>query len=110
MGNMCPTSPPQPSTVTTLYELDNQLSSTLGGDCKCRICGLVVVLSGAVCVRAEARFVALGDTSALDSNAPPWLHDAPGNFRMVAHSLSLLWQSPFQVSTYDATCLPIFAD
>ena len=116
-GHVCPTSTPAPPPVTTLYELDNHLSSSPNvhavaafaadlGDVAVANARLVV-LTGAVWDRTEGRFVALGTLSASGSSIPPSRQDATGNFLMVAHSLTQDWQSPFQVSIYDATRLPV---
>lgn len=114
-----PTSPPPPP-VTTLYEVDNHLSSAPTvhaiaayaadlGDVALANARLVV-LSGAVWDRAEGRFVALGILSTPGSSVLPSVQDATGAFLLVAHSLTQDWQSPFQVSIYDAARLPVLAN
>jgi hypothetical protein len=110
----CPTPTPTPPPVTTLYEVDSVLarSSTihavaayaadLGGVIVAN--ARLVVLSGAVWDRAEGRFVALRTPAA---SGPSPRQEATGDFLMVAHSLTQDWQSPFQVSIYDAARLPV---
>jgi hypothetical protein len=117
MGRVCPTATPAPSPVTTLFEVDNHLSSTPAvraiaaypddlGDVAVANARLVV-LTGAVWDRAEGRFVDLGSRSAQVGSAHPSRQDATGNFLLVAHSFTQDWQSPFQVSIYDTTRLPV---
>jgi hypothetical protein len=113
-NRVCPTPTPAPPPVTTLYEIDNYLSGTpqvhavaayaadLGGVIVAN--ARLVVLSGVVWDRAEGRFVTLKVPAA---SGPLPQQDATGNFLMVAHSLTTDWQSPFQVSIYDATRLPV---
>jgi hypothetical protein len=116
----CPTPTPAPPPVTTLYEVDNHLSSSLTvravaayaadlGDVAVANARLVV-LSGAVWDRAEGRFVALGTPPTLGGSALPSSQDATGTFLLVAHALTPDWQSPFQVSIYDAARLPVLAN
>jgi hypothetical protein len=116
----CPTPTPAPPPVTTLYEIDHPLSSAPSvhsvaayaadlGDVA-QATARLVVLSGAVWDRAEGRFVALRTLPVPGSGAPPTLQQATGDYLMVAHSLTQGWQSPFQVSVYDATHLPILAN
>jgi hypothetical protein len=57
--------------------------------------------------RTEGRFVALGTLSVPAGGARPTLQQATGDFLMVAHSLTQGWQSPFQVTLYDAARLPV---
>ena len=115
----CPTATPAPPPVTTLYEIDHPLATAPTihavaayaadlGDVAAANARLVA-LSGAVWDRAEGRFVALGTLPVPGSGAPPTLQQATGNFLMVAHSLTQDWQSPFQVSIYDAARLPVLA-
>jgi hypothetical protein len=116
MGVVCPTATPAPPPVTTLYEVDDHLSSSPDvhavaayaadfGDVMAANDRLVV-LTGAAWDRAEGRFVALG-ISPPGSDARPSLQHATGNFLMIAHSLTQDWQAPFMVSVYDATRLPV---
>jgi hypothetical protein len=119
-NRVCPTATPAPSPVTTLYEIDNHHSSTpavravaayaadLGEAAAAN--ARLVVLTGAVWDRAEGRFVALGALPAPGNSVPPARQDATGNYLMVAHSLTQDWQSPFQVSIYDAARLPVLAN
>jgi hypothetical protein len=116
----CPTSTPAPPPVTTLYEIDHPLSTAptvhavsaypadLGNVAQAN--ARLVVLSGAVWDRAEGRFVALGTLPGSGSGAPPTLQQVRGNVLMVARSLTQDWQSPFQVSLYDAARLPVLAN
>jgi hypothetical protein len=119
-GHVCPTPTPAPPPVTTLYEIDYPLSSSPTvhavaayaadlGDVVLANARLVV-LGGAVWDRAEGRFVALGTLPVPGSGAPPTLQQATGDFLMVARSLTQDWQSPFQVSIYDAARLPVLAN
>jgi hypothetical protein len=116
----CPTATPAPPPVTTLYEIDNPLASAPTvhavaayaadlGDVAVANARLVV-LTGAVWDRAEGRFVALGTLPVPGSAAPASRQEATGNLLMVAHSLTQDWQSPFQVSLYDAARLPVHAN
>jgi hypothetical protein len=119
-NHLCPTATPGPPPVTTLYEIEHPLSSAPTvravaayaadlGDVALANARLVV-LGGAVWDRAEGRFVALGTLPVPGSGASPSRQEATGNFLMVAHPLTQDWQSPFQVSIYDAARLPILAN
>ncbi|HEX5439464.1 MAG TPA: hypothetical protein VFW76_01145 [Ktedonobacterales bacterium] len=115
-GSVCPTATPAPPPVTTLYEVDNHLSSSPDvhavaayaaglGDVVVANARLVV-LAGAAWDRAEGRFVSLGIPPS-GSNAPLTLQDAKGNFLMIAHALNHDYHPAFKVSIYDATRLPV---
>jgi len=103
--------------VTTLFEIDNPVPSAPRvhvvaayaadlGDVAA-VNTRLVVLSGAVWDRAEARFITLGSLPAPGSSVSPSLQNATGNYLMAAHSLTQDWQSPFQVSIIDAARLPV---
>jgi hypothetical protein len=113
----CPTAPPAPPLVTTLYEVD---ISGSGAPTTHAIAAYVadlgdvtaandrlVVLMGAAWDRAEGRFVDLGTRGGQSGETPPALQEATGDFLLVAHALTQDSQSPFAVSLYDATRLPI---
>ncbi len=116
-GMVCPTAPPAPPLVTTLYEVDIHGSGAPVvraiaafaadlGDVTAANDRLVVV-TGAVWDRAEGRFVDLGTSGGQSGESYPALQDATGNFLLVARALTQDSQSPFEVSLYDATRLPI---
>ncbi len=119
-GVVCPTPAPVPPPVTMLYEVDHLLSGTPSvhaiaayaadlGDVTMANDRLVA-LTGAVWDRAEGRFVSLGTIGGLGGSTHPSQQDATGNFLLIAHSLMQDWQSPFQVSIYDTTRLPVLAN
>lgn len=117
MNVVCPTAPPAPPPVTTLHEVNTSGSGaptvraiaafaadlgdvTVAND-------RLVVLMGAVWDRAEGRFVDLGTRGGPVGEPNPARQDATGNFLLVARPLTQNSQSPFEVSLYDATRLPI---
>lgn len=116
-GVVCPTAPPAPPPVTTLYEVD------LHGDGAPTVRAIaafaanlgdvivandrLVVLNGAVWDRAENRFVDVGTRAGTNGAPPPGLREATGNFLLIARALTQDSQSPFEISLYDATRLPI---
>jgi hypothetical protein len=113
----CPTPPPAPPLVTTLYEVDISGSGAptthaiaayeadLGDVTAAN--DRLVVLMGAAWDRAEGRFVDLGTRDLQSGQSSPALQEATGDFLLVAHALTQDSQSPFAVSLYDATRLPV---
>jgi hypothetical protein len=119
-NHVCPTPTPAPLPVTTLYEVDQHLSSTPHAHAiaayAANLSGVLaanarlVVLQGAAWDRAEGRFVALEDPAALSGNTPGLREDATGTFLMLAQRLSPDFSPPFQVTIYDAAHLPILTN
>jgi hypothetical protein len=116
-GVVCPTAAPAPPPVTTLYEVTITSSGAPTvraiaafaadlGDVTAANARLVVLM-GAVWDRAEGHFVDLGTGGRQSGQSSPALQEATGNFLLVAHALTQDSQSPFDVSLYDATRLPI---
>ncbi len=112
----CPTVPPAPPLVTTLYEVDipgsgaptvraiAAFAADLGDVTAAN--DRLVVLDGAAWDRAENRFVDLGTREGANGAAPPALQEETGAFLLLARPLTQDSQPPYEVSLYDATRLP----
>jgi hypothetical protein len=117
MGVVCPTAPPAPPPITTLYEVDIAGSGAPTAHAIAAFAAdlgdvtaaneRLVVLMGAVWDRAEGRFVDLATRGGQSGSPYPALQDATGAILLVAHALTQDSPSPFEVSLYDATRLPI---
>jgi hypothetical protein len=118
-GVVCPTAVPAPPPITTLYELDEHLSSAphvraiaaYAANLESVVAAnaRLVVLHGAAWDRAEGRFVALESPDALSGHTPGLREDAAGTVLMLGQPLSQGYLVPWQITIYDAAHLPVLA-
>jgi hypothetical protein len=119
-GQTCPTLPPTPRWVTTLFEVDQHRSRSPQVraiaaydanlvDVKAANARLVI-LSGAAWDRAEGRFVALKPLDALRGYAYVGPEEqVSGNFVMVSQPISPYDLPPLRITLYDTSHLPVLA-